>query len=84
MLSSILAIVTPGRSEPRTAIAREPKPDQVVNRVSDNTLIEVTDLNLDVADFVGERTQVAQVAVPPIHIAGPRGNLPTSAVSSHS
>jgi hypothetical protein len=34
-----------------------------VNRVSDNTLIEVTDLDLDVAGFVGERTQVAQVAV---------------------
>jgi len=34
-----------------------------VNGVSDNTLIEVTDLDIDVAGFVGERTQVAQMAV---------------------
>jgi hypothetical protein len=39
-----LAVVTPGRSDPRDADKGEAEPDQIVRGIADHGLIEVSDL----------------------------------------
>ena len=58
------AVVTPGRSEPRRRRReREAEPDQVVGRIADHRLVEVAHQEFDLAVGVGDRPDVAQMAV---------------------
>ncbi len=48
---------------PRRAGERQGQPDEVVGRVADHGLVEVTDLDVDLALAVGDRSEVAGMAV---------------------
>jgi hypothetical protein len=43
---------------------RQPEADQIVRRIADYGLVEVADLDIDLAVGIGQRTQIADVTIP--------------------
>jgi hypothetical protein len=56
-------VVTPGRSEPRGGGQRQAEANEVVRRIADHGLVEVADLDGDLALRIGDRPQVADMAI---------------------
>ena len=62
---------------------RQAEPDQIVRWIADNGLIKISDLYQDAALRIGERTEIAEMAVAQIDAGGPSGTFPRL-FSSHS
>ena len=75
----------PVRSDPlRCGCKRQTQPNEVVRWISDNRLVEITQLNLDFAPGVFRPDQELPTwQSPQIQISGPWGSAPRSNLSSH-
>jgi hypothetical protein len=60
-----LAVVTPGRQvrAARRRRQRQSETDQVVRGIADHGLIEIADLDIDLAVDIGQRTQITDMAI---------------------
>jgi hypothetical protein len=63
---------------------RQSQADQIVRRIADYRLIEIADLDIDLAVSIGQGTQISDMAIPQIQIGGPCGTLLMSEAASHS